>query len=279
MHVTRSSFEFVRALVAGEAGIVIEPGKEYLVEARLLPLARVVGVPDVDTLVTLMKHPRALPIRQRAVWAMTTNETSFFRDVAPFDALRQVVLPAVIEARRAERRLAIWSAASSTGQEPYSIAMVIHEHFRELLSWDLTLVASDLSTVVLERARQGKYNQIEVNRGLPAAYLVKYFDQRGLDWFVKPEIRDMVRFEQINLHRAWPAFPPLDVVMLRNVMIYFDVDARRQILGRVRQVLRPDGYLFLGAAETTLHLDDRFERLAFERSGCHRNAASTVDAR
>ena len=270
MPVAAATFDYVRALVRDEAGIVIEPGKEYLVESRLLPLARKANQPDLDAFIGLARGVIGANIRRQVVDAMTTNETSFFRDVAPFECLRTQVLPGVIEARRAERSLAIWCGASSTGQEPYTVAMLIHEHFRDLLSWKITFIATDLSAEVLARAKTGRYNQIEVNRGLPASYAVKYFERHGTEWQVQPRVRDMITFQELNLNKAWPVFPPLDIVLMRNVMIYFDVEAKKRILTRVRGALRPDGYLVLGAAETTMNLDDGFVRVQIEKSGAYR---------
>jgi chemotaxis protein methyltransferase CheR len=157
--------------------------------------------------------------------------------------------------------------------------MIIHEHFRELLSWKLTFVATDLSGEVLARAKAGKYNQIEINRGLPAPLVLKYFEKQGLEWQIAAPLRQMITFQELNLNRPWPAFPPLDLVFMRNVMIYFDVEAKRKILSGIGKVLRPDGYLFLGAAESTMNLDDGFQRMPFERSGCYRNVRSTVGTR
>lgn len=278
MAISSQSFDFVRILVRDEAGIVLETGKEYLVESRLLPIARKEGVADLDALITKMRSPLGVGIKRRVIDAMTTNETSFFRDVAPFECLKKEVFPTLIAARRAERTLSIWCGASSTGQEPYTMAMMLHEHFPELLTWKLTFVATDLSNEVLEKAKGGKFNQLEVNRGLPATFLVKYFEKQGLEWQVKAHVRSILTFQELNLNRPWPAFPPLDIVMMRNVMIYFDVEAKKHILKRIRQALRPDGYLFLGAAESTMNLDDGFERIQFDRSGCFRNR-STVETR
>ena len=196
-----------------------------------------------------------------------TTETSFFRDQHPFEALRKVVLADLIGRRRDGCRLHIWCAASSTGQEPYSLALLLREHFPELDGWKVFLLASDLSQAVLARAREGRYKQIEVNRGLPAALLVKYFEQHGTDWQLKPAIRAMVDFQEINLAQPWPALPRMDLVLLRNVMIYFDVATKKTILGRLARLLRPDGYLLLGGAETTFNLDDSFRRVEPLKSG------------
>ena len=265
-----TDFEYVRALVRRCAGIVIESGKEYLVEARLLPLARREGLDSIARLVAKLRAEPAGPLHSSVVEAMTINETLFFRDVHPFEALRAGVLPALRTGRATSRHLRIWSGACSTGQEPYSIAMLLREHAGQLAGWRIDLLATDLSHEVLGRARRGTYGQVEVNRGLPAPFLVKYFDRSGAHWQIKEEISGMVDFRELNLAATWPALAPFDVVFLRNVLIYFDVDTKKSILGRVRRILRPDGYLFLGAAETTMNLDDGFERVQIGNSGCYR---------
>lgn len=270
MPISTPEFDYLRSLVRAQAGILIDPGKEYLVESRLQPLCRREGLASFDELVKKLRAPLAQGLAQKVVDAMTTNETTFFRDVEPFEVLRKFVLPTLIESRKATRRLSIWYAASSTGQEPYSVSMLIQEHFPQLLSWDLQQLATDISPTVLARAREGRYGQVEMNRGLPATYLVKYFNKLGNDWQLKDSVRKMVRFEELNLVKPWPAMGHVDIVMIRNVMIYFDVDAKRQILGRIRSMLRPDGYMFLGGAETTMNLDDGFVREQYDRAGCYR---------
>ncbi len=266
-----AEFRFISELVRDRSAIVLEPGKEYLAEARLMPLARREGLSRVGDLVTRLKREKDGPLHRRVVEAMTTNETSFFRDQAPFAALREVVLPALIEKRRQRRRLRIWSAAASTGQEAYSIAMVLAESFaRELAGWDVRIIGTDLNAEVLERAREGSYSQLEVNRGLPAAMLVKYFERAGMSWRIGSALRERVEFRELNLAERWPASLELfDVIFMRNVLIYFDIPTKRTILGQVRRTLAPDGVLFLGAAETTLQLDDHFERIKVERAGCY----------
>lgn len=270
MSINADDFEFVRTMVRAQAGIILEPGKEYLVESRLLPLAKREGLASIEELVAKTRAPLGNGLNQKIVDSMTTNETTFFRDVEPFEALRKFVLPELIERNKQTRRLSIWYAASSTGQEPYSVSMLIHEHFPQLLSWDLQQFATDISPSVLARAREGKYGQVEINRGLPANYLVKYFSKQGNEWQLKESIRKMVRFQELNLIRPWPPMADADIVMIRNVMIYFDIEAKKQILGRIRRILRPTGYLFLGGAETTMNLDDSFVRQQYERAGCYR---------
>jgi chemotaxis protein methyltransferase CheR len=267
---TDAEFTYISDIVRTRSAIVLEPGKEYLVEARLAPLVRELGLSSIGDLVAKLRQPSGVLLAERVTEAMTTNETSFFRDVAPFQALRTTVLPEVIKARAAQRRLRVWCAASSSGQEPYSIAMTIADGFPELSSWDVQIIATDLSATMVERGRSGLYKALEVNRGLPAPLLVKYFTKVGVDYQLKPEICSMVQFSELNLIGAWPAFPTFDVVFLRNVLIYFDVDTKRTIIGRVKHLLAADGYLFLGAAETTMNIDDGFVRVPIERAGCYR---------
>ena len=266
---TDAEFSYISDMVRTRSAIVLEPGKEYLVEARLAPLVRELGLESIGALVTKLRQGTG-GLADRVTEAMTTNETSFFRDVAPFQALRTSVLPAVVEARKVQRSLRIWCAASSSGQEPYSIAMTIEDAFPQMRDWNLQIVATDLSPAMVERGRSGVYKALEVNRGLPAPMLIKYFTKVGVDYELKSEIRSMVDFSELNLIGAWPAFPSFDIVFLRNVLIYFEVETKRTIFGRVKRLLAPDGFLFLGAAETTMNIDDGFERLPIERAGCYR---------
>jgi chemotaxis protein methyltransferase CheR len=269
INVRTSDFDYIRALVHERCAIVLEPGKEYLVHARLLPIARKEGVDDIAALVERLKRG-APSLATQVVEAMTTNETSFFRDGSPFEALREDVIPDLVQKRAATRTLRIWSAAASTGQEAYTIAMTLREHFDELRSWDVSILGSDISNDVLEKAREGRYAQIEVNRGLPETLLLKYFDRAGTAWSVKQELRRGIEFRPLNLMNAWPNLPRMDVVFLRNVLIYFDADTKRDVLTRVRNAMAPDGYLFLGAAETTLQFEGMFERLPRPRANGYR---------
>jgi chemotaxis protein methyltransferase CheR len=266
----QTDFDYVANLVMKCSGIVLEPEKGYLVESRLLPLARREGLSSIAELVGQLRASSLNGLQNKVVEAMTTNETSFFRDLKPFEAFRQVVMPELIQRRAAEQRIQIWCGACSTGQEPYTIALVLREHFAAYSHWKITIVATDLSTEVLARARAGRYSQLEVNRGLPAPLLVKYFQRCGTEWQIKEEVRRLVEFRQLNLlDSAW-GIKSADIVFLRNVLIYFDVPTKKTILVKIRQLLPGAGYLFLGGAETTMNLDDSFERVAFERSSCYR---------
>jgi chemotaxis protein methyltransferase CheR len=270
MAITEQDFDSIRAFVRSRSAISLEKGKEYLVESRLAPLAAQEGLASLHALVEAVSKNGNSPLGEKVVDAMTTNETSFFRDVEPFNILKREVLPALVAERAAYRRLNIWCGAASTGQEPYTVAMILMEHFPQLATWDVSFLATDLSPTVLDKAKSGRFAQLEVNRGLPATLLVKYFERKDAHWVIKDSIRRMIRFELLNLIKPWPAMQLLDIVFLRNVLIYFEVDVKKMILGRLVERMRPGAYLFLGGAETTLNLDDRFERLPFDRAGCYR---------
>ncbi len=268
--ISATDFNYVRDLVRQRSAIVLEPGKEYLVETRLALVARSEGFGSLDQLFAKLRAPSSNGLHHRVVEAMTTNETTFFRDIHPFDALKQVVIPETRARRGRDHRLVIWSLACSTGQEPYSIAMLLREMGAAVAGPDPRIIATDLSTEVLARSRQGRYSQLEVNRGLPAPYLVKYFVKQGLEWQLNDDVRRMVEFHEMNLAELWPALPQPDIVFIRNVLIYFDVEMKRKILGKIRGILHPQGDLFLGGAETTLNLDDAYHRMPIGRATCYR---------
>lgn len=264
-------FAYVAQLVRDRAAIVLEPSKSYLVESRLAPLARKHGLDGVSAFVAQLRKPTANGLLDETVDAMTTNETSFFRDTHPFAALESDVIPELLETRKTQRNLTIWSGACSSGQEPYSIAMLLRDRFaRQLDGWNTRIIASDISAEMLARAAAARYSQLEVNRGLPARMLVKYFERDGADWQLKEDVRTMVELRAINLVEPWPFVPAVDVMFLRNVLIYFDRDTKQQILDRIYKVLRPQGLLFLGGAESTLNIDDRFERIVLGRATAYR---------
>ena len=265
--ISQLDFDYIRSLVHKESSIVLDDGKMYLVISRLSPLAREHDFPSVGTLISHLQSTSHGELHTLAVEAIVTTETSFFRDLHPFVELRNTILPELIKNKRdTSKSLCIWSAACSSGQEPYSIAMILRDRFAELAGWNLHLLASDISRRMIERAQEGVYTQIEVNRGLPAPYLVRFFTQNENQWQLRSELRGMVRFFRQNLADEWASVPPVDILMLRNVLIYFDVEMRRKVLRRVRQILRPGGYLVLGSAETTLNLDPSFVRVRFGRT-------------
>ncbi|HEV2971598.1 MAG TPA: protein-glutamate O-methyltransferase CheR [Pirellulales bacterium] len=264
------SFLYVSDLVHKRSAIVLEPVKGYLVESRLTPLARQHGFGTLQQMVSELRARSPGDLHHKVVEAMTTNETSFFRDIHPFETLKTEVLPKLIANRGSQRALNIWCGACSSGQEPYTIGMVIREYFPALATWNVKLVASDLSSQVLAQARQGLYSQAEVNRGLPASLLVKHFQKSGMQWQVKDNVRKLVQFMELNLIERWPPLPQMDVIFLRNVLIYFSTETKKSILDNVGKLLATDGFLFLGGAETTLNLDDSFERVNFAKTVCYR---------
>jgi len=270
MSVSSQDFAFIQNLVRKESAIVVESSKEYLVEARLEPLAREEGLESIAAIVAQLRAQPHSSLARRLVDAMTTNETSFFRDLSPFEYVRTEALPDLIKRRAESRRLRIWCAAASSGQEPYSLAMLIKENFQELDGWELDFVASDYSETMLQRSRSGVYSQVEVNRGLPASKLVRFFKQKGRHWMLKDEIRNLVNFRQINLIGPWPPLGQVDLIFVRNVLIYFDVETKREILAKMKSILAPDGYLFLGASETTLNINEAFKRFPFNGGACYR---------
>jgi chemotaxis protein methyltransferase CheR len=268
MSLTQAEFSFVSTLVRREASIVLAPGKEYLVEARLIPVARAVGAANVNEfLADLQRKPN--PANQRKIIdALTTNETSWFRDREPFAALTDVVIPELVKSRSAARKVRIWSAASSSGQEAYSLAMTLQENLPP--GWSYEIMGTDISTEMVKRAETAEYSQVEVNRGLPASQLVQYFERAGAHWRVTQALRRNVSFRLLNLTTPLPAMQPFDVIFLRNVLIYFDVATKRTVLQNAAKLLKPDGWLFLGAAETTIGIDDNYERVAAGRTSAYR---------
>jgi chemotaxis protein methyltransferase CheR len=270
MTVGAADFDWIAQLVWQRSAIVLEKGKEYLVESRLAPLARKTGADNVSQFVgRLIAEPDSGLITE-VVDAMTTNETSWFRDHLPFQALQSHVLPELARARSRQRSMRIWSAGCSSGQEPYSIAMVAQDHLSLHPGWAIDIIGTDLSDVMLEKARAARYGQLEVNRGLPVAMLVRHFERLGMEWQLRHEIRRMVEFRNVNLAQHMPDMGPFDIIFLRNVLIYFDTDTKRAVFEQVKRMLRPDGYLFLGGAETTLNVDPDFEPVMYDRATCYR---------
>ncbi len=269
MAIPAVDFAFVTRMVRWRSSIDLELGQVHLVESRLATVARGLGT-DIGGLVSRMRQGDER-VRECVVDAMTTNETSFFRDVKPFDAFVEHLLPEMVRTNPG-RQLTIWSAACSSGQEAYSLAILLAEWLPAHPGWSCRIVGTDISSQMVERARAGRYSQIEVNRGMRAPFLVKYFDQEGRDWVVRQPLRDMCRFDRVNLVQPPVGMPQCDIVFLRNVLVYFDVDTKRTVLANVREVLRPGGFLVLGGAESTCSLDDAFHRTELGRTVVFRHA-------
>jgi len=265
-------YEYLCKLLKERSGLDLSADNQYLVESRLLPLARKAGLGGIPELVAKMKSG-AQALTTEVVEAMTTNETFFFRDKVPFDHLADTILPAMLKARASRRSLRIWSAASSTGQEPYSIAMCLKEKASALAAWRIEILGTDLSQEVLEKSRAGIYSQFEVQRGLPIQLLVKYFTQTGELWQISPEIRGMVQHRQLNLLQDFSHLGKFDVIFCRNVLIYFDQDTKLNIFERLAKSLEPDGMLMLGAAESVVGITDTFRPYPDKRGLYQQNPA------
>jgi chemotaxis protein methyltransferase CheR len=255
--VTPLDYDFLRRLLKERSGLDLSADKQYLVESRLIPLARKAGLPGLPELVQKLRGGTEV-LTTEVVEAMTTNETFFFRDKVPFDHLKATIMPELLQARASRRSLRIWCAASSTGQEPYSIAMCLKELGAALTGWRVEIIATDLSQGVLEKSRAGLFSQFEVQRGLPIQLLVKHFVQTGELWQLNADIRAMVQFRQFNLLQDFSHLGAFDIIFCRNVLIYFDQDTKTNVFGRLAKVIEPDGFLMLGAAETVVGLTEAF---------------------
>jgi chemotaxis protein methyltransferase CheR len=266
--VTPHDYDFIRKLVRERSGLVLSADKQYLVESRLLPVARKAALVSLSDLVRRLKEPNAHALAVEVVEAMMTNETFFFRDRLPFEHFRETIIPALIAARASQRRIRIWSAAASTGQEPYSLAMCLKEMAGQVAGWRIEILATDISNEVLEKAKAGIYSQFEVQRGLPIQLLIKYFTQVGETWQITPEIRAMVQFRPFNLLNDFGGFGTFDLVFCRNVLIYFDQPTKVGVLDRMARTAERDGYLVLGAAETVVGLTESFKPVP-ERRGLY----------
>jgi chemotaxis protein methyltransferase CheR len=268
---TPAEYDFLRKFIKERSGLVLSDDKQYLIESRLLPVARRQGLATISDIAVRLRQP-APALEAAVVEAMTTNESFFFRDKVPFELFRDTMLPHLLAARAAQRRLRIWCAAASTGQEPYTLAMILKDMEARLKGWTVEILATDLSTEVLERAKSGLYTQFEVQRGLPIQLLMKHFTQKGDMWEIAPAIRSMVQYRPLNLLRDFASLGPFDIVFCRNVLIYFDQPTKVDVLTRISRLLAPDGFLILGAAETVVGLTDLFKPHADKRGLYVQNA-------
>ena len=273
---TGAQFLFLRNYVCRVSGILLDEGGADVAQLKLAAAAEAAGCASVGELLDRVRLEPNGEFGRVVVEALTVHETTFFRDARPFRVLAETVLPRLAAARASRRSLTIWCAACASGQEPYSVAMLLRDRFPGVLDWNLKIVASDLSERILARAREGRYSHLEVNRGLPAGHLVRFFRREGPDWRLVDDVRRMVEFRRLNLLDDWRIAGPVDVILVRNALIYMDFPARRSILSRMRAILAPDGFLFLGEAETTTNLCEGFERLENERVSCYRPASGPV---
>jgi len=258
MSVRREDFDYIRALLKEHSGVALEDGKEYLLEVRLSPLYDEMKVDSIAGIVQLLRRDNNAALRERVLNCLLTNETYFFRDIHPFEMLRAEVLPELFAARAANRHLRIWSGACSTGQEPYSVAMIVNELLERFPGFTVEILATDIAEENLERAMAGHYSHAEVNRGLPAQMLIRHFTKKEAVWQVNESIRRMVTFRKLNLFGSWAGIDRADLILLRNVLIYFEQDAKKDIIARIRRNVTDDGTVILGASETVLGLSEEF---------------------
>lgn len=256
-----AEFEILRDHLKNTSGLVVTPDKAYLLESRLLPIAREYGFADLSELAQKVKLKSDKALLKSVTEAMATHESSFMRDGKPFERFKKIILPQVMEKNSATRKIRIWSAACSSGQEPYSLSMLLKEEGVKLSGWTIEILATDISDAILEKAQKGVFTQFEVQRGLPIQMLVKYFEQEGEQWRIKPEIRNMVTFKNVNLLESLSGMGSFDVIFCRNVLIYFDAPTKGDILGRLCGCIKPDGFLVLGGAETVLGISDAWKSL------------------
>lgn len=274
---TPDDFEYISRFVMKTSGLSLGKGKEYLVTSRLVPLAQSWDLADVSELVAALRKGDER-LGTAVTEAMTTNETSFYRDKRPFEDFKTVMLPRLIQKRDQSKRLRIWFAACSTGQEPYSITMSIKDNFPELSGWNIEFVATDIAKNMLERASTGIYSQFEVQRGLPIQLLMKHFQQSGQSWQVKEDLRKPIVWKQLNLLEDFSHLGFFDIVFCRNVLIYFEIETKSDVLSRIRRLMPDDGYLLLGSAETVLGVCDEFERCKVCQSAVYQPVAGSASA-
>jgi len=268
-----AEYDYLRQFLKSRSGLVLSNEKQYLIESRLLPVARKAGLQSIAALVAKLKEPRETVLAEAVVEAMTTNESFFYRDKTPFEHFTQMMMPELLKARASQKKIRIWCAAASTGQEPYTLAMCLKEMESKLAGWRIEILGTDISNEVLDRAKAGTYTQFEVQRGLPIQLLLKYFTQQGESWTISPQLRSMVQWKKFNLLDSFAGFGQFDIVFCRNVLIYFDQATKVDILGRIAKTMTPDGYLVLGAAETVVGLTDAFKP-APDRRGLYVPAAA-----
>ncbi|MBL6959080.1 MAG: protein-glutamate O-methyltransferase [Rhodospirillales bacterium] len=260
-----ADFEFISGLLKDRSGLVLTPDKSYLLESRLMPVARKHGMPGLEELIQAVRGASEGPLVVDVTEAMTTNESFFFRDTKPFDLFREIILPPLLESRAAKKSFRIFCAAASSGQEPYSLAIILREAGAKLDGWKIDIIGTDISTEILDKARAGLYSQFEVQRGLPIQLLVKYFEKKDDQWQISQDLRDMVTYKEYNLLGNLSPLGQFDVVFCRNVLIYFDRETKGKVLDSIAGLMPKDGTLFLGGAETVLGISERFKPIPDQR--------------
>ncbi|MFQ5597161.1 MAG: CheR family methyltransferase [Nitrospiria bacterium] len=274
--ITQQTLEFFFKLLKNESGLVLDASKKYLLETRLEPIVAQEGFSSIEDLGVHLMEKRDPILREKVVDATTTNETSFFRDKHPFETLKEVILPALIKTNKRTRQLRIWCAASSTGQEPYSIAMFLSDMAMQFRGWDIQILATDISDRVLKKAEEGMYSQHEIQRGLPTPYLLRYFDKLGMRWKIKDAVKRMVTFKKLNLLSNFSSIGLVDIIFCRNILIYLDRKTKHNVVKRMTQLLSAEGVLFLGSTEMLLDFGDRLICVGSRRSRYFQKNGKTV---
>ncbi len=259
------NFRYLRDLLKSRSGLALNDDKAYLIESRLMPIARKHMMEGIEVLVQALKTDSTGDLAIEVTEAMTTNESFFFRDVKPFDLFRDVVIPSLLKNRSEQKKVRIWCAACSSGQEPYSLAMLLDEMAAKIPGWNIEIMATDLCTKTLNKAQSGIYSQFEIQRGLPIQYLVRYFEQKQEKWYIDEKLKQWINFKYFNLLDSLTTLGRFDVVFCRNILIYFDTETKTRVLGRIADILPNDGYLFLGSTETVIGITDRFQPNAQHR--------------
>ncbi len=252
-------FNYLRDLIKSRSGLALSDDKAYLIESRLMPIARKHMMEGLEALVKTLKAEDTGDLAIEVVEAMTTNESFFFRDVKPFNLFRDVVMPHLLKNRAEQKNIRIWCAACSSGQEPYSLAILLDEMAAKIFGWNIEIMATDISTEALNKAQSGTYSQFEVQRGLPVQHLVKYFEKKEGKWCIQEKLKQRINFKYFNLLDSFSALGKFDVVFCRNILIYFDAETKTQTLERIANILPDDGYLFLGSTETVIGVTNRFQ--------------------
>ncbi len=268
LSISTEDFQVVQNFLLENSGNSLAAGQEYLVEGRLQPLVSSEKVDDLHELIVELKRSPKGDLAKKVIEAMTTNETSFFRDKHPFETLKTAIIPELFKSPQPDKQIQIWSAASSSGQEPYSLAMLLEDSFSWADDWQIKIVATDISEEMLEKCRSGLYSQFEITRGLPPQYLPRFFQRAESKWQIKPEVRERIDFRYLNLCENWVGLQQMDIIFMRNVLIYFEDETKTAILQKILQVLKPGGYLFLGSGETPIGLENRFQSTDFSTSAC-----------
>jgi chemotaxis protein methyltransferase CheR len=266
MAISSSEFQFLQKLIIARSGVILREEDKYLSEARLLALARLRKLGSVSELIRQVQSENSEDSQIPLIDALLPKETSFFRDIYPFEVLRNQIFKLLEMSRCREQKLVIWCAGCSSGQEAYSIAMVLHRYFSQLLQWDLEIYSTDLSLDALQKAKEGRYDEVEVQRGIAPPMVKQYFRQAGPNFFIKEDIARLVQFEEFNLAAEWPELTKVDVIFLRNVLRYMSPEIKRAILGKLARVLQPDGYLFMGSQESASEIDGSFSLIPAEKT-------------